>query len=128
MNEEHSNAGSVPLIPLSRRREYSRMSDDNDNFNYSHHHHNNNVELDDFDTSYRGASHPHQPSTNTMARGPLLSNLRLPAGGSKKGSIAVLSSYAFDWIIIIAIMGIAFWWNGFEPNRRPFSLEDPNIS
>lgn len=145
MNEEHSNNGSVPLIPLSRRRDYSRLSDDNDNYNYhdndhfNYNHQNNSTSssnnphagLDDFDTSYRGSSHPHQQlgTSSSMARGPLLSNLRMPAGGSKKGSsLAVISSYAFDWIIIIAIFGIAYWWNGVPPNRRPFSLEDPNIS
>lgn len=142
MNEEHSNTGSVPLIPLSRRRDYSRLSDDNDHFNYSDHHDSRNhdsnaADFDDSDTSYRGSSHhPHQSGTttttnNTMARGPLLSNLRLQGGAhsKKKGSsMAVMTSYAFDWIIIIATLGIAYWWNGVAPNRRPFSLEDPNIS
>lgn len=155
MNEEHSHAGSVPLIPLSRRREeYDRLSDDNDHdpvgYNYhgstkndasnnpfsdSHEQRHGHSDLDDFDTSYRGANPRHQynnhnnfTTSSNMAGGPMMSNLRQAAGVSKKGSISVMLSYAFDWVVAFAFLGVAAWWNGYEPNRRPFSLEDRNIS
>lgn len=126
MHEEHSD-NSVPLIALpSRRRDYHRLSDDNDN------NINANPFSDTFDTSYAGAgggsigtSTP-QPGSPKMARGPLAS-LRAPKG-SKKSGIAIITSYVFDWIIIFAFLGAAFYMNGHAPNRRPFSLEDPNIS
>lgn len=60
-----------------------------------------------------------------MAQVPL-SSLRSRTG--KSGGIAVLSSYVFDWIMIIVLLGVAYYMNDHEPNRRPFSIEDPNIS
>lgn len=147
MNDERSN-GSVPLIPLSssRRRDYARLSEDNDNYSYNDNDNDSNFRDHnyasqkhnnlDIDTSYQGPRsytypqqeqhhhyqhHQQQPPT-------MMSNLRSAAGASKKGSISVMASYAFDWAIILVVLGIAYWWNDHEPNRRPFSLEDPNIS
>lgn len=116
--ENETTTGSVPLIPLTRRRNYSPLGSDH---------------FDDFDTtetSYHGASHPKSSTPfNNMARGrqQLFATMR-PQKGSMKSSIAVASSYVFDWCIIIAILGVAYYLNGKAPNRRPFSLEDPNIS
>lgn len=61
-----------------------------------------------------------------MARGPL-SNLRL-SKGSKKSDMSVLSSYVFDWVIIIVILGVSLYMDGRTPNKRPFILDDPEIS
>lgn len=157
MNDERSN-GSVPLIPLSssRRRDYARLSEDNDPYSYndndhdndgSFHDHNNNYSSQkhnnlDIDTSYQGPRsytypqqeqlhhhHHHHDQQQQQQQPPtMMSNLRSAAGISKKGSISVMASYAFDWAIILIVLGIAYWWNDHEPNRRPFSLEDPNIS
>lgn len=62
-----------------------------------------------------------------MARGPLQS-LREARKGSTKSGFAILSSYVFDWVIVVVILGVSYYMDGHEPNRRPFSLEDPNIS
>lgn len=68
-------------------------------------------------------------SSNNMARGrqQLFATLR-PRKGSNKSAFSIISSYIFDWCIIIAILGVAYYLNNKAPNRRPFSLEDPNIS
>lgn len=100
---------SVPLITLNRTRKYHRLSDDNIVS----------------DTAYTGANYV--PGPQNMARGPLQS-LREARKGSTKSGIVVLSSYVFDWITIVVILGVAFYMNDQAPNRRPFSLEDPNIS
>lgn len=136
--ENDTNTGSVPLIPLSRRRNYSPLGSDH---------------FDEFgaaDTSYHGGTayssdnndtttnHHYQQqqhsapfiNNNTMARGrqqQLFATLK-PRKGSTKSAVSVVSSYVFDWIIIIAILGAAYYLNNKAPNRRPFSLEDPNIS
>lgn len=43
-------------------------------------------------------------------------------------SIRVIASYIFDWIILIAIGVVGFILSRVEPNKRPFSLVDPNIA
>lgn len=82
--------------------------------------------FDNFDTSYQGSSYHQQAQPTNMARGPL-PNMRLPKG-SRKSGISVISSYVFDWITIIVILGVSLYMNNHTPNKRPFSLEDPNIS
>lgn len=43
-------------------------------------------------------------------------------------SLKVVLSYAFDWVIIV-VLGVIALCLGFIPgNKRPFSLNDPNIS
>lgn len=104
--------GSVPLITLNRRQNYQRLSDDNFDFN----------------TEYSGANY--EPPPQAMARGPL-NSLREPRRDlrtSKRSAIVIASSYVFDWITIFVILGIAYLMGNQEPNRRPFSIEDPNIS
>ncbi|KAK8055805.1 lipid phosphate phosphatase 3 [Apiospora rasikravindrae] len=51
------------------------------------------------------------------------------AGRKKKNASWVLIvSYATDWIVLIAADAVGFVLGNITPNRRPFSLEDPNIS
>lgn len=46
----------------------------------------------------------------------------------KRLSFALIISYAFDWIVLIAVGVIAVVLGRIEPNKRPFSLYDPDIS
>lgn len=139
--DEHdtSHTGSVPLIPLSsRRRNYSPLGSDHT--------------ADDFggagsssDTAYHGGGgattpnnyyhHPQKQKTATfdhMASGgggfATPRNQGSQSAKSKKSAVVIISSYVFDWVIIFAILGLAYYLNDREPNRRPFSLVDPNIS
>ena len=41
---------------------------------------------------------------------------------------ALISSYVLDWIVIIVFVGIGTYLGEVAPNKRPFSLHDPNIS
>lgn len=52
------------------------------------------------------------------------------SGSSSAGSFSVklLASYAFDWIVLVVITVVAGFLGRIEPNKRPFSLDDPNIS
>lgn len=43
-------------------------------------------------------------------------------------SIKVVLSYAFDWIVLIVLGIVSLVLGMIEPNKRPFSLNDPNIS
>ncbi|KAI1386958.1 acid phosphatase/Vanadium-dependent haloperoxidase [Hypoxylon trugodes] len=45
-----------------------------------------------------------------------------------KPSLVVVGSYAFDWIILIVVGVIGVVLGNITPNKRPFSLQDPNIS
>lgn len=101
--------GSVPLITLSRSRNYDRLDDDNF----------------DADTAYPGPNY--QPRPERMARGPLQS-LRETRKGSKNSGIAILSSYIFDWVVIVILLGISLYLDKHEPNHHPFSLQDSTIS
>lgn len=125
--ENDTNTGSVPLIPLARRRNYSPLGSDHfDEFNAADiSYHGGNTAYNDDNT----ASYQRSAPFNNMARGrqQLFATLR-PRKGSTKSAVSVVSSYVFDWCIIIAILGVAFYLNNKAPNRRPFSLEDPNIS
>lgn len=47
---------------------------------------------------------------------------------SGRFSVRLAISYAFDWFVIIAVAAIAVVLGRIEPNKRPFSLNDPNIS
>lgn len=106
--EDDTTNGSVPLIPLQRRRNYSPLGSDRLNLN----------------TSYHGPGYNSHSPVNNMSR----SRQQLLSSGSIKSAIPVISSYVFDWMIIILILGIAYYLNDKAPNKRPFSLEDPNIS
>ncbi|KAF3764847.1 hypothetical protein M406DRAFT_43706 [Cryphonectria parasitica EP155] len=59
---------------------------------------------------------------------PPLQSLRARMGSKRPGGAVIISSYVFDWIVVVVVFGIAAYMNNHEPNRRPFSLEDPNIS
>jgi hypothetical protein len=43
-------------------------------------------------------------------------------------SIALIFSYVFDWIIIILAAVVGGVFSIITPNKRPFSLADPDIS
>src|SRR3954462_7029877 len=43
-------------------------------------------------------------------------------------SIALVLSYVFDWIVIIAAAAVGAVFSIITPNKRPFSLVDPDIS
>lgn len=43
-------------------------------------------------------------------------------------SVALALSYAFDWVIIIAAAGVGAAFSSITPNKRPFSLANPEIS
>ncbi|KAI3332457.1 acid phosphatase/Vanadium-dependent haloperoxidase [Xylariaceae sp. AK1471] len=46
----------------------------------------------------------------------------------KKFSAVVILSYAFDWLIMVIVGLIGYFLGNVTPNKRPFSLQDPNIS
>ncbi|OAA39717.1 PAP2 domain containing protein [Metarhizium rileyi] len=43
-------------------------------------------------------------------------------------SVKLFASYALDWIVLVVITVAAGFLGRIEPNKRPFSLNDPNIS
>lgn len=43
-------------------------------------------------------------------------------------SVKLLASYTFDWIVLIVITVVGGFLGRIEPNKRPFALDDPNIS
>lgn len=55
---------------------------------------------------------------------------RLPGSHAKPKKITwvVIASYVFDWAILIAAGVIGYIMGEVTPNKRPFSLSDPNIS
>ncbi|RCI11230.1 hypothetical protein L249_7318 [Ophiocordyceps polyrhachis-furcata BCC 54312] len=53
------------------------------------------------------------------------------SGSSSMGqhpSLRLAVSYALDWIVLIIVVVIAGFLGRIEPLKRPFSLDDPNIS
>lgn len=48
--------------------------------------------------------------------------------GRKKGGWVLALSYVLDWIILIIVGVVGLILNNITPNKRPFNLEDPNIS
>lgn len=57
-----------------------------------------------------------------------MSNLRSRAANGGRVSIALVLSYAFDWIIIIATAAVGVGLAIISPNMRPFALNDTRIS
>ncbi|KAI8629095.1 acid phosphatase/Vanadium-dependent haloperoxidase [Xylariaceae sp. FL1651] len=51
-----------------------------------------------------------------------------PRSIAKKLSAVVIFSYVFDWLILIIVGLIGYFLGNVTPNKRPFSLQDPNIS
>lgn len=47
---------------------------------------------------------------------------------TKMGSLRVAISYAFDWALLFGFAVAGFFIGNLSPNKRPFNLEDPNIS
>lgn len=110
MTEEDTN-GSVPLIPLQNRHQYSQVRDN--------HHFDSDIDLD---TSYPGPAY-----LPNMSRSHIAAQAR-PRRQSTRSQAMVAASYVFDWVIILVILGVSFYMGNHPPNKRPFFLEDPNIS
>ncbi|RYP74240.1 hypothetical protein DL769_004061 [Monosporascus sp. CRB-8-3] len=52
-----------------------------------------------------------------------------PNGGTmKKMAVAQILSYVLDWVILIIVGVVGLVLERTTPNKRPFSLQDPNIS
>ncbi|KAI2616578.1 acid phosphatase/Vanadium-dependent haloperoxidase [Hypoxylon sp. NC1633] len=49
-------------------------------------------------------------------------------GRPSKSSIIVIGSYVFDWLILVVVGVVGVILGNVTPNKRPFSLQDPNIS
>ncbi|KAI0873493.1 acid phosphatase/Vanadium-dependent haloperoxidase [Hypoxylon argillaceum] len=47
---------------------------------------------------------------------------------TRKISILVILSYAFDWLIMVVVGLIGYFLGNVTPNKRPFSLLDTNIA
>ncbi|KAL6858593.1 PAP2 superfamily domain-containing protein [Trichoderma novae-zelandiae] len=49
---------------------------------------------------------------------------------AKRGrpSIRLITSYIFDWVILLAVAAVGYVLGVITPNKRPFSLVDSNIS
>ncbi|ETS01703.1 acid phosphatase/Vanadium-dependent haloperoxidase [Trichoderma reesei RUT C-30] len=49
---------------------------------------------------------------------------------AKRGrpSIRLITSYIFDWVILLVVAAVGYVLGVITPNKRPFSLVDPNIS
>ena len=43
-------------------------------------------------------------------------------------SLILLLSYAFDWLIMVAVGLAGYFLGNVTPNKRPFSLLDTNIA
>jgi hypothetical protein len=48
--------------------------------------------------------------------------------GSSQFRVKLVSSYIFDWLILLIIAAGGFGFDYVTPNKRPFSLVDPTIS
>jgi hypothetical protein len=46
----------------------------------------------------------------------------------KKGGWVLAASYAADWLVLVVVAVVGFVLGDITPNKRPFYLEDPNIS
>jgi hypothetical protein len=49
---------------------------------------------------------------------------------ARKGmpSIRLITSYIFDWVVLVIVVAIGYVLGVITPNKRPFSLVDPDIS
>jgi hypothetical protein len=45
-----------------------------------------------------------------------------------KPSWVLALSYVLDWVVLIAFAAVGYVLGDIEPNKRPFSLDDRNIS
>lgn len=57
----------------------------------------------------------------------MISRMRSRAGGGRV-ALSLILSYVFDWIIIILAAVVGGVFSIITPNKRPFSLVDPEIS
>ncbi len=76
---------------------------------------------EDFDSALLPpTTHPYNEMKDSAASRP-------KAGMGKISRVQILS-YVFDWIILIAVGIVGVVLGDVTPNKRPFSLQDPNIS
>merc|ERR1712093_107332 len=68
-----------------------------------------------------------RPSTLTAITRIMRQHMRSRAYGGRV-STAVVLSYAFDWVIIIATAAVGAVFAKLPPNKRPFSITNPEIS
>jgi len=45
-----------------------------------------------------------------------------------KFTVKLISSYVLDWIILLGLGALSAVFSSISPNKRPFQLEDPDIS
>lgn len=57
-----------------------------------------------------------------------VSDIRARAANGGRVSIALVLSYIFDWVIIIAAVAVGGVLSLISPNMRPFALNNPQIS
>lgn len=69
-----------------------------------------------------------QPSHHTYNKMPDFDMLPPRTARRKKMSILVILSYAFDWLIMVAVGLVGYFLGNVTPNKRPFSLLDNNIA
>ncbi|KAK0379739.1 PAP2 superfamily protein [Colletotrichum limetticola] len=67
-----------------------------------------------------------RPSYYKMPESPAPYSRRRPHRGHWTPSL--IGSYVFDWLVLAVVGGIATVLGIVEPNKRPFSVLDPNIS
>ena len=69
------------------------------------------------------------PSTNNHPYDEMKdSTTSRPKPTMNKITIIQALSYVFDWIILVVVGVIGLILGHVTPNKRPFSLQDPNIS
>ena len=58
-----------------------------------------------------------------------MDEFRGPAPRRQTGTpLLLLSSYVFDWVVLLVVGGVGYWLGKMKPNMRPFQLESPHIS
>lgn len=58
-----------------------------------------------------------------------MAEFRGPAPRRQTGTpLLLLSSYVFDWVVLLVVGGVGYWLGKMKPNMRPFQLESPHIS
>ncbi|SZF00139.1 unnamed protein product [Blumeria hordei] len=55
-------------------------------------------------------------------------NIRSSSSQNARVSATLILSYVFDWVIILTAAMFGAWFAHMPPNKRPFALENPEIS
>lgn len=51
-----------------------------------------------------------------------------PSSANSDMSAKVILSYVLDWVVLLVFAVVAGVFSIIEPNKRPFSLDDPDIA